>query len=144
MANGGTFDWRLNVLERWSAPIVLVGRLGLAYVFVVDGWQAIVDYAGVGDYMQSNGVSASLLPLVIATEFGGGLLVAAGFLARWAGLALAGFCVLTAWLFHRDAGDIDQVIHFQKDLAIAGGFLLLSAFGPGAWSLDGWRAGRSR
>jgi putative oxidoreductase len=144
MAGIPKLDWNLNFLESWSAPIALCGRLGLAYVFVVDGWQGIVNYAGVASYMLNNGVSPRLLPLVIVTEFGGGLLVAVGLWARWAGLALAGFCVLTAVLFHANGGDVDQVIHFQKDLAIAGGFLMLAAFGPGGWSVDAWRAGRSR
>lgn len=82
-----------------------------------------------------------LLPLVILTELGGGLLVAFGLFARYAAFALAGFALLTALFFHWNFGDPDQVIHFMKNLAIAGGFLLLTAFGAGAWSLDTWRRG---
>jgi uncharacterized membrane protein YphA (DoxX/SURF4 family) len=54
-----------------------------------------------------------LLPLVIAAEYGGGLIVVTGFAARWAAIALAGFCLLTALFFHRDSGDA-EVINFQK------------------------------
>ena len=139
MANATKLDWRLNFLQHWSAPIAFVGRLGLAYIFIVDGAGAIAHAAGVGAYMQANGVNASLLPLVIAAEIGGGLMIAAGFATRLAAIALAGFCVLTAALFHANGDDAGEVIHFQKDLAIAGGFLVLAAFGPGAWSLDAWR-----
>ena len=116
----------------------LAGRLMLAFIFVQDGWMAITSYAGVQQYMESNGVSGQLLPLVIATELGGGLLVAFGLLTRIAAFGLAGFCLLTAVLFHRDLGDADQSIQFYKDIAIAGGFLMLVAFGPGGWSLDAW------
>jgi putative oxidoreductase len=139
MANAHGSPRDLGFLRNWSAQIALVGRSGLAYVFIVDGWQAIANFANVGDYMQANGVSARLLPLVIATELGGGLMVVTGFAARWAAIALAGFCLLTALFFHRDSGDAEQVINFQKNIAMAGGFLMLAAFGPGGWSIDAWR-----
>jgi putative oxidoreductase len=57
---------------------------------------------------------------------------------------LAGSAILTAILFHNKAGDPDQTDQFQKNLAIAGGFLVLAANGAGAWSLDGWLAKRPR
>jgi putative oxidoreductase len=142
MAKLPRFDWGLTFLANWSAPIAFVARLGMSYVFVLDGYGAIADASGVGAYMEANGVSAKLLPLVIAVELGGGLMVASGFGARSAAIALAGFCLLTAALFHAHAGDPEQVINFQKNLAMAGGFLLLATFGPGAWSLDAWRAAR--
>jgi putative oxidoreductase len=74
------------------------------------------------------------------------MLIALGGVTRAASIALAGFAVLTAWFFHR-GGDPDSMIEFQKNLAIAGGFLVLAASGAGAWSLDAafkaWRsAGR--
>jgi putative oxidoreductase len=99
MANAHGPPRDLGFLRNWSAQIARVGRSGLAYVFIVDGWQAIANFANVGDYMQANGVSARLLPLVIATELGGGLMVVTGFAARWAAIALAGFCLLTALFF---------------------------------------------
>jgi putative oxidoreductase len=44
------------------------------------------------------------------------------------------FCVLTAILFHWQFADRNQLLHLQKDLAIAGGFLVLACSGPGRWS----------
>ncbi len=120
----------------------LAARLLLAAIFVFDGWQAIANYSGTAGYMESFGVPGALLPLVIATELGAGLLVALGLFARYAAFALSGFCLLTALFFHWNFGDPGQVIHFMKDLAIAGGFLLLTAFGAGAWALDAWRTRR--
>jgi putative oxidoreductase len=120
----------------------LAGRLLLALIFVVEGWIKIVSYSGTIGYMEAYGVPSLLLPLVILTELGGGLLVAAGLFARYAAFALAGFCLLTALFFHRDVADTNQFIHFFKNLALAGGFLMLVAFGPGAWSLDRRLRGR--
>jgi putative oxidoreductase len=131
------FFWD-RLFARAAAPTALLGRLLLAYIFVVEGWGKIAMYSGSQDYMQQFGVPGSLLPLVILTELGGGLMVACGLLTRLAALALAGFCLLTALLFHTNFNDFNEVIHFEKDLGLAGGFLVLVAFGPGAWSIDAW------
>src|SRR5215218_8737708 len=119
-----------------QAPVALTARLLLAYIFVVEGWNKLAGYAGTVQYMESHGVAGSLLPLVILTELGGGVLIAFGFFSRLAALALAGFCILTALLFHANFADANEVIEFNKDLAIAGGFLTVVAFSAGAWSLD--------
>ena len=121
---------------------VLAARLLLAFIFVLEGWLKIANYSGTLGYMDSFGVPGIMLPLVILTELGGGLLVAVGLFARFAAFVLAGFALLTALFFHWNLGDQEQVIHFMKNLAIAGGFLLLTANGAGAWSLDAWRKGR--
>ena len=81
-------------------------------------------YAGAAAYMQKSGVPSWLLPVVIALQLGGGVLIAAGIMTRFAALAFAVFCVLTAILFHWQFADRNQLLHFQKDLAIAGGFLV--------------------
>jgi putative oxidoreductase len=86
--------------------------------------------------MQKSSIPSLLLPTVIALQLGGGLLVGAGILTRWAALAFAVFCVLTAVMFHWQFADRNQLLHFQKDLAIAGGFIVLACCGPGNWSLD--------
>jgi putative oxidoreductase len=130
-------------MQRWSAPLALLGRLLLAYIFVRDGIDDLTRYADVASYMRGAGVSPVLLPLVIVTVLGGGLMVAAGLMARWAAIALAGFCLATALLFHFASADAGEAIQFQKDLAIAGGFLILAAFGPGDWSIDAFLARRA-
>jgi putative oxidoreductase len=112
-----------------AGPLGLLGRAMLAYIFIVEGAEKIANYCGVVGYMQANGVDGRLLPLVILTELGGGLLVLIGFKKRWAGIALFGFCLLTALFFHLGA---DQTIEMQKNIAMAGGFLTLAIYGPDA------------
>jgi putative oxidoreductase len=114
---------------------LLAGRLLLVFVFLHEGWSILGNYAGAAAYMQKSGVPSWLLPLVIALQLGGGALIAAGIMTRIAALPFAAFCVLTAILFHWQFADRNQLLHFQKDLAIAGGFLVLACCGPGNWSI---------
>lgn len=125
-----------------NPALALVGRLLLAFIFVLSGWSKLTGYAGTAQYMDSAGVPSILLPAAIAVELIGGLLIAVGFQTRISALALAGFTVVAALLFHFDPSDQMQMISFNKNLAIAGGFLVLAAHGAGLWSVDG-RRGRA-
>lgn len=126
----------MNSIAPFAAP---TGRILLAWIFVLSGLQKISGYAGTQGYMEAMGVPGGLLPLVIAVEVLGGLAVMAGWKTRFAAVALAGFTVLSALLFHSNLADAGESIQFLKNLSIAGGFLLLAVHGPGAWSLDGRR-----
>jgi len=122
--------------ETLTASAALVGRLLLASLFVLEGWSKIRGYGPAVAYMERFSVPSALLPLVILVELGGGLLLAVGWQARLAALALAIFCILTAVLFHANVADRNQLLHLEKDLAIAGGLLVLFAFGPGKYAID--------
>jgi putative oxidoreductase len=116
---------------------LLAARLLLAALFVIQGYDKIGNYSNAVAYMQRFGVPHQLLPVVIAGELVGGLLIVVGWQTRRAALALAGFCILAAVFFHLDFGSRNETISFLKNLAIAGGFLALLVSGPGAWSIDG-------
>lgn len=118
-----------------AAVITLLARILLAWIFIVSGWGKVSDYAGTVGYMQAMGVSASLLPLVIFAELGGGLAILFGFQARVAALGLAVFSLLTAFMFH-SANDMNNAINFMKNLGLAGGFLALALLGAGKLSID--------
>jgi putative oxidoreductase len=121
----------------------LVGRFGLSAIFVLSGFAKLgAGYEGTQGYMEAMGVPAGLLPLVIFAEIVGGLAIAAGLLTRWAALGLAVFSVASAFLFHFQLADQMQFINFFKNIAIAGGFLVLAANGAGRFSLDGVIAAR--
>ncbi len=124
--------------QKFAAP---VGRVLIASMFVMSGLNKISGYAGTQGYMEAMGVPGALLPLVILVEVGAGLAVIAGWQTRLAAFALAGFSVISSLIFHFDLADQMQFIMFSKNFAIAGGFLFLVAYGPGAFALDNrWRA----
>jgi putative oxidoreductase len=139
MSTGGmkSLERTDSAMQALADPVVLVARALMAYLFIVEGYGKIGGYSSVAGYMQDHGVPSVLLPIVILTELGGGLLILTGLATRWAAIALAGYAILTALFFHTSA---DQTVEFQKNLVIAGGFLVLAAYGPGASSLDGWLA----
>jgi len=115
----------------------LAGRILLVVAFLLSGLGKLGAYSATAAYMSSAGVPGALLPLVIITELGGALAIIVGWKTRTVALLLAGFCLLTAITFHRNFADQNQMIHFLKNLSIAGGFLLLVANGPGPLSIDG-------
>ncbi len=119
-----------------EAAAAVAGRFLLAAVFLHEAYAKLTAYALSEAYMQAFGVPGALLPVAIAVELGCGVLIVLGYQTRIAALLLAGFCVAAALLFHSKLGDRNQLLHFEKDLAIAGGLLVLFARGGGAWALD--------
>ena len=114
----------------------LAARLLLAQIFLLSGIGKISAYASTQAYMAAAGVPGILLPLVIILEIGGALALILGFQTRLVALLMAGFSLATGLLFHTHFADPTQQIMFMKNLAIAGGFLLLVQHGASAPSLD--------
>jgi len=114
----------------------LLGRVLLSALFLMSGIGKITAYSATAGYMASVGAPGALLPLVILTEVGGAIAIIAGWRTRIVAFLLAGFTVLTALMFHSNFGDQNQMIHFMKNIAVAGAFLMLAANGAGRYSLD--------
>ena len=114
----------------------LAGRLLLASLFLLSGLSKLGAYSATATYMSSAGVPGALLPVVIATEVLGSLAIILGWKTRVAAALLAGFSLLTAFVFHNNFGDQIQMIMFLKNVSIAGGFLLLVVNGAGPLSID--------
>lgn len=123
----------MDKLQELSAPI---GRLLLSMIFIFSGFTKITGYAATQGYMESMGVSGMLLPLVIAVELLGGIAILLGFKARLVAILMAGFSIVSALLFHQFWIDESQMNPFMKNIAMAGGFLMIFAHGPGAYSID--------
>lgn len=121
--------------SKLNGALLLTGRGLLSAIFLVAGAGKIGGYAATQGYMEAMGVPGGLLPLVIALELGGGAALLLGFGARTAALLLAGFSLLSALLFHADFADQMQSILFLKNVAIAGGLLLVAAVGAGSLAL---------
>lgn len=114
----------------------LIGRIFLAAIFLIAGAGKIADPAGTMGYMQAMGVPTVLFWPTVALELMGGLAIVVGFQTKLVAYLLAAFCLIAALIFHRNFGDQMQMIMFLKDIAIAGGFLLLASSGATALSID--------
>jgi putative oxidoreductase len=110
----------------------------MSVIFLLSGFQKLTAFTGTAAYMASRGLPMPDLAALVAivVECVGGLLVLVGYQTRVVGLVLAGWCIATALVAHTNFSDANQMIHFLKNLAMAGGFLQLLAFGGGAWSAD--------
>lgn len=124
-----------------AASFAAVGRVLLASLFILSGIGKIAAPAATQGYIASMGVPFPMLAysVAIVVEVGGGLLIVAGYQTRIVALTLAVFSLAAAAMFHLDFGDQNQMVHFLKNVAIAGGFLQVAAFGAGALSLDARR-----
>ena len=126
-------------MEKYLTPIA---RVMIAHIFLLAGMSKIGQYAGTQAYMDAMGVPGALLPLVILLEIGGGLALIVGFQARWVAAGLAIFSIVSAAIFHANFADQMQMIMFMKNVTLAGGLLLLTAYGAGNFSIDNYLSGR--
>ncbi len=116
-----------EISEYFQLALALSGRLLLSMIFIISGLNKISTYANTSQYMDAMGVSESLLPMVIALEVIGGLMLLLGYKTKVITFFLAGFCLISAFMFHFDLSEQNQFIHFFKNVAIAGGLLLVVA-----------------
>jgi len=133
----------MSKLDNLFAPIIPfsapIGRLFISGMFVMSGLNKIGNFANTVGWMEAMGVPGAMLPLAIALEVFGGLAIIAGWKTRVFAALLAGFCLVSAILFHANFEDQVEMIMFMKNVAIAGGFLFLVAHGAGSYSLDNHR-----
>ncbi|SDK49685.1 putative oxidoreductase [Methylophilus rhizosphaerae] len=118
-----------------------VGRVLLAHIFIISGLSKVANPAGTIGYIQSVGAPLPEVVYAIAVfvEVVLGIALLIGFKARLAAAGIALFTVAAAFLFHTNFADQMQQIMFLKNLTIAGGLLMVVAFGAGAYSLDNRR-----
>lgn len=124
----------LKTTAQEFAPVI--GRILIAAMFVLAGIDKIFEFEGTQGWMESLGVPGALLYPVVALEIVGGLAIIFGWNTRLAAFGLAGFTIMTSFIFHYTPADQIQMLLFSKNIAIAGGFLFLVAFGAGGYSLD--------
>ncbi|MFP3549983.1 DoxX family protein [Paraburkholderia sp. SIMBA_049] len=122
----------------------LVGRILIGAPFVMSGLSKLAAYTATVGYIGAVGLPLPPLAFLMAVliELGGGLLLLSGYRVRFASLVMAVFCIATAVFFHRNLADQNQMIHFLKNVMMAGGLLQITYFGAGAFSLDGRVASR--
>ena len=123
--------------------VALVGRILLAAIFVISGFNKIGGFDGVVGYIASKGlpVPQVLAALTVALELGGGILLIVGYQTRLVAVLFFLWLIPTTFIFHKfwgiDAAQVqNQMNNFLKNVSIMGGILLLCAYGPGAYSVD--------
>jgi putative oxidoreductase len=118
-----------------------LGRWLIALIFLLSGVGKILEPAGTIGYIQSAGLPLPQVAylITILVELVAGLFLLIGFETRVAALVLALFSIAAALNFHTNFADQNQLIHFMKNLAIAGGLLQVFAFGAGEFSVDARR-----
>ena len=115
-----------------------LGRLMIGLPFTMSGLSKLGAYGDTIGMIGAAGLPFAPLAFAVAVvaELGGGLLLIAGYRARYVAAALALFALATAISFHSNFADQNQMIHFLKNVMMAGGLLQVGAFGAGALSVD--------
>ena len=113
-----------------------VGRLLLSILFLIEGLGKISMQENVITYMEDYGVPGILFLPATALEILFPIILIVGYKTKWAASVMAIFTFTVAIIFHTDFSEGMQMIFFLKDLAIAGGFIIIVAYGPGKISLD--------
>ena len=121
-----------------------VGRLLIGLPFAMSGLGKLGAYSATTGMISAVGLPFPPLAFAVsvAIELGGGLLLVAGYRTRYVAAALALFSIATAISFHSNFADQNQMIHFLKNVMMAGGLLQIAAFGAGELSIDNRRKTR--
>ena len=116
--------------------IQVVGRIFLSTIFLIEGISKIFNYGGTIEYMENFNVSGTLIIPAIIVEIVFPILLIIGYQTRFSAFVLSLFTLALAVIFHTDFSDQIQVISFLKNIAIAGGFLIILFRGAGKYSID--------
>jgi putative oxidoreductase len=121
-----------------TSYLAFAGRLLIGLPFAMSGLSKLAAYGATTAIIGAVGLPVPPLAfaVAVAVELGGGLLLIAGFQTRYVAAALALFSLATAVSFHSNFADQNQMIHFLKNVMMAGGLLQVVAFGAGSLSLD--------
>jgi putative oxidoreductase len=143
-SDGGrpAFFGKGGLMTSHTDAIALIGRFLMAVMFFVSGFGKVVAPAATIAWITSTGLPMPEVGYVISIviEFGGALLLVIGWQIRFLGAVLSAFAIATAFIFHRNIADQNQLFHFLKNIAVMGGLFQLIAFGAGRYSLDARRA----
>ena len=116
--------------------VELIGRIFLSVLFLIEGIGKLFTQEQVITYMEDYGVPGILFIPAVIIEILFPLLLIVGYKTKLAALVMALFTLTVTIIFHTDFGDGMQLIFFLKDLAIAGGFIIVIAYGSNKFSLD--------
>ena len=116
--------------------VEILGRILLSAIFLINGIGKIFNYEGTIQYMENFDVPGYLIIPAIIIEILFPILLIIGYYTKFSALVLSLFTLVLAVIFHTDFSNQMQLISFLKNIAIAGGFLIIFVYGPGKYSLD--------
>lgn len=118
--------------------VTLLGRVLMAAIFLYGGYSKAQAPTATMAYFTKIGLPmvGAAYALTLAIEIGVAAAFLVGWKTKWTSLVLAIWCVATAFAAHYHPDDRGQMIHFMKNLCMAGGFLQILAFGAGRFSVD--------
>ena len=116
--------------------VEILGRLLLSAIFLINGIGKIFNYEGTIQYMENFDVPGYLIIPAITVEILFPILLILGYYTKFSALVLSLFTLALAVIFHTDFSNQMQLMSFLKNIAIAGGFLIIFVYGPGNYSLD--------
>ena len=116
--------------------IEVLGRIFLSTIFLINGVGKIFNYEETIQYMENFNVSGNLIIPAIIVEILFPILLIIGYQTRFSALVLSLFTLTLAVIFHTDFSNQMQLISFLKNIAIAGGFLIIFVNGAGKYSID--------
>jgi putative oxidoreductase len=114
----------------------LIGRILISALFLLNGVFKINNYDGTIGWIESFDMPGILIIPAIILEIAGPILIIIGYKTKLAAGLLSLFCIATAVIFHNDFADQMQFTSFLKNIALAGGFLLIVVNGAKDFSLD--------
>ena len=116
--------------------VELIGRILLSALFLIEGIGKISMQEDVMMYMENYGIPGILFIPAVILEILFPLLLIVGYKTKMAAFVMALFTFTVAIIFHTDFSKGMEMIFFLKDLAIAGGFLMIFVYGANKISLD--------
>ena len=116
--------------------VEILGRLLLAAIFLINGIGKIFNYEGTIQYMENFDIPGYLIIPAITVEILFPILLIIGYYTKFSALVLSLFTLVLAVIFHTDFSNQMQLMSFLKNIAIAGGFLIIFVYGPGKYSID--------
>lgn len=140
--NNTTYVESATIPSAITTTVPAVGRALISTLFILSGFSKLAAPAMTIGYIQSVGLPLPSIAFALAAfiELVGGIALLLGYRTRMVASVLVVFALATAVFFHHNLGDQNQLIHFFKNIAIAGGLLHVVAFGGGRFSLDGRRS----
>ncbi len=132
----------MNFLNRLQPLALLVLRLALGTIMIAHGWQKIADHMSlITGVIHGLGLPTFMAYLVVAAEFGGGILLVIGFLTRLAALAVLIDMLVAILKVHLPHGLFASKGGFEFPMACAAIAFALIFTGSGPIALD-WLWGR--